>query len=142
MIDPNETLEAMSVKWFPVVDDTIGGAAVSTVDKPISAHDYRKGDFVVAHFISFAYADYLAGLHNRRLAQRGGQDPTQYERPVRWNDLEEFARRYAEKLRPTYFPPQAGNVIDILASTLAANDLAYASPSALYALADVLRTLA
>lgn len=55
--------------WYPVRDDTIGGYAVSTVNKPISAHGIR--DIYVGDFMTKPLAEHVAALHNRYLRQFG-----------------------------------------------------------------------
>lgn len=36
--------EFLKKKWYVVVDDLAGGFAISTVDKPLSKHDFRNGE--------------------------------------------------------------------------------------------------
>lgn len=57
----------MQKKWFPVVDDLIGGWAISTVDKPESERTVTNGEDGVANFITEELARYVCGMHNRTL---------------------------------------------------------------------------
>lgn len=57
-------------RWYAVVDDTIGGYAVSNVDKPVSEHDWRKGQIGVACFMDRQDAEHIAELHNEWLARQ------------------------------------------------------------------------
>lgn len=57
----------MAERWFVVIEDTIGGYAISNKDKPVSMHDWRQGDIVVGEFVSKEIAEYIARMHNLRL---------------------------------------------------------------------------
>lgn len=47
--------------WFSVVNDLIGGRAVTAVDKPMHAIDHRRGDRVVADMLNTdADAEFIA----------------------------------------------------------------------------------
>jgi hypothetical protein len=60
----------LTVPWFPIPDDTIGGWAVATADMPVSQVDTRRRDVVVvAHFADEATARRIAGLHNAALGE-------------------------------------------------------------------------
>lgn len=50
--------------WYPVVDDCIGGYAVSNVDKPVSGHDHDAGEGAIADFVDERVAKHIAELHN------------------------------------------------------------------------------
>lgn len=65
----------MRMRWYPVVDDTIGGYAVSPWDLPVSGLDTRRsgGQFTVAHFAVQAVAEHIADLHNAWL--KDGNSP-------------------------------------------------------------------
>jgi hypothetical protein len=56
--------EPTAVRWYPVVNDLVGGWAVSHVDKPLSEQDWRKGDGDIADFCSELVARHIADLHN------------------------------------------------------------------------------
>lgn len=59
----------LSLKWYVVLDDIVGGWAVSTIDKPLSEMDYRKNE---RHWIECAvkeHAQYIVDLHNREIGQ-------------------------------------------------------------------------
>jgi hypothetical protein len=57
-------------KWYVVVDDLVGGWAISTVDKPLSEVDFRdRSVVIVADTLSKEIAEYLVYLHeDRRLS--------------------------------------------------------------------------
>ena len=62
------------MRWYPVVDDTIGGYAVSPWDLPVSGLDTRSGgQFTVAHFADRDVAEHIADLHNSWL--KDGNSP-------------------------------------------------------------------
>lgn len=67
-VETNDPGDLLTVPWYPVVDDTIGGAALSNVNKPVSGLDFRTGEVTVAHFMTLDHAEYIATLHNRQLA--------------------------------------------------------------------------
>lgn len=50
--------------WYAVVDDCIGGWAISNVDKPTSEQYYRKGELELGSFLTEEMARYIVGLHN------------------------------------------------------------------------------
>ena len=60
-------------RWYAVLNDTIGGYAVSNVNKPVSKLEYRRGEVEVACFVTQDDAEHIADLHNRWInQQRGG----------------------------------------------------------------------
>lgn len=59
----------MEATWYSVIDDTIGGYAVSTVDRPISGHGIR--DIFVGDFMTKMISEHVAELHNHYLRQFG-----------------------------------------------------------------------
>jgi predicted acetyltransferase len=64
----NEYFESVvEQEWFVVVDDLIGGFAISTVDKPLSEIDFAdRSVFVVAEVLSKELGDYIVYLHEQR----------------------------------------------------------------------------
>lgn len=63
----------MSVRWYAVVNDLIGGWSVACVDKPCSAinpgtRENPTGEWMVAEFMDRKTAEYVARLHNLRLS--------------------------------------------------------------------------
>ena len=60
--------DPMSKPWFVVVDDLIGGFAVSNVDKPTSEID--RPDLVITDFIDEAAARHVVELHNSWLERQ------------------------------------------------------------------------
>jgi hypothetical protein len=65
--------EVVNLKWYPVVDDCIGGWAVSHVDKPVSEHDHDEDECSLADFVDEGMAKHIAELHNVWL--EGQQQP-------------------------------------------------------------------
>ena len=55
-------------RWFPQVDDLVGGAIVSNVDKPASSIDVEAGDRVMAWGVWPEFARHVAAVHNAHLA--------------------------------------------------------------------------
>jgi hypothetical protein len=64
----NESISSfLKKKWYVVVDDVVDGFAISSTDKPLSEHNYRRGE---RHWIEVAakeIADYIVISHNRTL---------------------------------------------------------------------------
>lgn len=56
--------ELYATHWYTVVEDTTGGWAISTVNKPVSAHDHRIGDRVLAEFVFEEHAREVVKIHN------------------------------------------------------------------------------
>lgn len=56
-----------TIKWFAVLDDTVGGWAIANVNKPVSAHDPSKGEFSIGDFLDEPLARYIVAMHNYRL---------------------------------------------------------------------------
>lgn len=52
-------------RWYAVVDNLIGGYAISNVDKPTAELDHLKGEYDVATFMDFATAEHMVSLHNK-----------------------------------------------------------------------------
>lgn len=64
MTDP-VTFDGLKAQpWFPQVDDLVGGAIVSNVDKPASSIDVEAGDRAMAWGVWPEFARYVAALHN------------------------------------------------------------------------------
>lgn len=62
-------LAVFDQKWYPVVNDLIGGWAASNVDKPLSQQDHsvgrEDGQWCIAEFMDEQTARYIVDLHNR-----------------------------------------------------------------------------
>jgi hypothetical protein len=57
-----------AVRWYPVVNNTVGGWAVATEDYPVSVLDDRSGGaLIVADLATERVARYIATLHNTQL---------------------------------------------------------------------------
>lgn len=52
-------------KWYVVLDDLVGGWAVANVDKPLSAHNYEKGERHWIECFTKELAEYLVEFHNK-----------------------------------------------------------------------------
>jgi hypothetical protein len=62
--DVNPRFEPLPVLWYAVINDLIGGWAVSHINKPLSQQDYRKGEGEIAAFCSESVAHHIVALHN------------------------------------------------------------------------------
>lgn len=62
--------EYLTVPWYAVVDDLIGGWAVSNVNKTTAEMDFEQGEIEIASFASEEHARHIAELHNRSLESR------------------------------------------------------------------------
>lgn len=62
--NPITTEELMQGYWYAVVDDTIGGFAISNVDEPVSQINPYEGKFELANFMDKGTAEHIAYLHN------------------------------------------------------------------------------
>lgn len=56
-----------NLKWYVVVNDLVGGWAVSHIDKPLSEQDARQGEGDIFDCCSRPVAEYIVLLHNTRL---------------------------------------------------------------------------
>jgi hypothetical protein len=56
-----------NLKWYPVVNDLVGGWAVSHIDKPLSEQDPRKGEGDIADSLTKEIAEYICLLHNTHM---------------------------------------------------------------------------
>lgn len=84
MTETSELTARLRVHWYPVVDDTIGGWAISNVDLPVSELDTRGGQhFTVGDFLSEDVARHICELHNGQLhAPACGPWTCRYPEPV------------------------------------------------------------
>lgn len=62
--------DVLSVQWYAVINDLVGGWAISTVDKPLAEHDFSK-DLVVGDFLTEEIARYIVNLHNALISTSG-----------------------------------------------------------------------
>jgi hypothetical protein len=53
--------------WYPVVNDLIGGWAISLWNKPMSQHNHNEGEGDIADFMMQDVAEYICNLHNKAL---------------------------------------------------------------------------
>lgn len=61
--------EPLKQRWYPVINDLIGGWAVALVDKPLSEIDPMIGEWCVGDFMDEAQARHVAELHNTWLEE-------------------------------------------------------------------------
>lgn len=65
-------MDYLYTRWYPVVDDVVGGWAVATVDEPVSAFlGYGDGRAVADGFWEEEHAEHVARLHNEWLDRQG-----------------------------------------------------------------------
>jgi hypothetical protein len=66
-LEPESESEFIRKKWYVVVDDVVGGWAISSIEKPVSLMDYNKFErrWIVAD--GKEIANHIAELHNRSL---------------------------------------------------------------------------
>lgn len=57
--------EQLHCIWYAVVDDTIGGYAISNVNEPVSQLNPYEGKFEFANFVKQEIAEHVANLHNK-----------------------------------------------------------------------------
>lgn len=51
-------------RWYVQHDDLIGGWCLTNVDRPPSTHDHTKGELIVASFLRFNDALWVATTHD------------------------------------------------------------------------------
>lgn len=56
--------EIIYSRWYPVVDDTIGGWSISNVDESVAFHNPAEGRFELGSFLTEDQARHIAWLHN------------------------------------------------------------------------------
>lgn len=58
----------LTVLWYPVVDDEVGGWAIATADKPVSQIDpVHSSEYVIGDFLSEEIARHICTLHEQAL---------------------------------------------------------------------------
>jgi hypothetical protein len=65
MVTKNWFEEFTYCRWYAVVDNLIGGYAISNVNKFTADLNHLKGEYEIASFIDMATAEHLAMLHNK-----------------------------------------------------------------------------
>jgi hypothetical protein len=64
-------MDYLSMKWYAVADDVVGGWAVATVNEPVSSFlGYGTGRALFEGFFDKDHADHVVELHNEWLANR------------------------------------------------------------------------
>ncbi len=67
---PMPDLDPLTVPWYPVVNDLVGGWAIATADLPLSEIDTRTREvLIVGEFASESLARNVAQLHNAAIAE-------------------------------------------------------------------------
>jgi hypothetical protein len=66
-LESESELEFLKKKWYVVVDDVVGGWAISSIEKPVSLMDYNKYERHWVEADTKEIADHIAELHNRSL---------------------------------------------------------------------------
>jgi hypothetical protein len=56
--------EVLHCRWYAVLDDTIGGWAISNVNKTVADLNPYEGMFEFGSFLTFNEADHIVSLHN------------------------------------------------------------------------------
>lgn len=67
--------QARLVPWYVVVNDLVGGFAVSHIDKPLSEQNFQDGEGDLFDSVTRELADYIVGLHNAQLEGGGPDEP-------------------------------------------------------------------
>lgn len=62
--DPVTQEEIIYCRWYPVLDDTLGGWSISNVPEPVSELDPYQGKFELGSFMSEAEARHISYVHN------------------------------------------------------------------------------
>lgn len=61
--------ELLRQRWYVVIDDEVGGWAITNVDKPVSEVDLDADERVLADFVHEPIGRYVVDLHNRALRE-------------------------------------------------------------------------
>jgi hypothetical protein len=61
----------LTLRWYVVLDDLIGGYSISHVDKPLSQHDLLNGEGEIIDCLTREIADHVAALHNAHIDSSG-----------------------------------------------------------------------
>lgn len=69
-----------TLPWYVVVNDLVGGWAVSHIDKPLSEQDYRQGEGDLFDSLTKELAEYIVDLHNRKIYSN------KYSQGIWWTD--------------------------------------------------------
>ena len=56
--------DLLKLKWYVVVNDLIGGYAISHINKPLSEHNYKAGEGELGDFLTQEIAEHIVELHN------------------------------------------------------------------------------
>jgi hypothetical protein len=62
--EPITDEEVIYCRWYPVVDDTIGGWAISNVDETVAYLNPYEGKFEFGSFMTEAEAKHICFVHN------------------------------------------------------------------------------
>jgi hypothetical protein len=64
------TEEVLSVRWYVVVNDLVGGFSISHINKPLSEQNRRQGEGELFDSATEVLARYVVGMHNAHLDAR------------------------------------------------------------------------
>lgn len=64
---PEGRWNPFGIRWYVVVNDLIGGWAVSHIDKPLSAQDFQHGEGDIFDSLTKELAEYIVVLHHAHL---------------------------------------------------------------------------
>lgn len=62
--DPISDTEVLNCRWYAVIDDTIGGWAISNVDQSVADLNPYEGRFELGSFLTEVEARHIADVHN------------------------------------------------------------------------------
>lgn len=65
MVTKNWFEEMTYCRWYAVVDNLIGGYAISNVNKTTADMNHLEGEYEVASFMDQATAEHMVMLHNK-----------------------------------------------------------------------------
>lgn len=60
-------LDEQDIRWYPVVDDTVGGYAISNVQISVSQQDWAQGHVLIGSFLRESTATHICQIHNATL---------------------------------------------------------------------------
>lgn len=63
-IEPISEDEVLNCRWYPVLDDTIGGWAISNVDQSVVDLNPCEGRFELGSFLTETEAKHICFVHN------------------------------------------------------------------------------
>lgn len=62
--------DPFTVRWYPIVNDLVGGWSIATADVPLREIDTRNRDVaVVGDFLTEGIARHIVALHNAAITE-------------------------------------------------------------------------